>query len=40
MKTSLFLLTRQLQFGIGEKGESEPLIFKSQATFSGALINK
>ena len=29
-----------LEFGIGLLGLSNPLIFKSQATFSGALTNK
>ena len=36
--TSPFVLSIILQYGIGLKGLSLPLMFKSQATFSGADI--
>ena len=35
---SLFI--NSLELGIGENAESYPLMFRIQATFSGAVINK
>ena len=39
-KTFFDLLMINLEFGTGLFGPSAPLIFKIQATFSGAVINK